>query len=211
MGRPRHPPRTADELLDAAERLIETDGVGALSVRRVAEAAGTTTRAVYSLYGSKDGLVAALGRRAFELLGEGIARVLETDDPAGDLVDAGLTVFRRFATEHPSLFRVAVQRAAPGPGYETVEGFQTEARQAWGGLEERVRRLEVAGLLGGRLSYDAAIEFHALCEGLAALELRGMLPAGREEAYWRDALGALVHGFADSPGEERASLRGIRG
>ena len=153
MGRPRHQPRTADELLDAAERLIEAEGVGALSVRRVAEAAGTTTRAVYSLYGSKDGLVAALGRRAFELLGEGVSEVPATDDPAADLVEAGISVFRRFSLEHPSLFRVAVQRTLPGPGYAT--GFGAEAGWALRRLEQKVQRLHDAGLLGGRTVREA--------------------------------------------------------
>jgi hypothetical protein len=43
---------------------------------------------------------------------------------------------------------------------------------------------------------DAATEFHALCEGLAALELRGQLTTGDSEQIWRDALTALVNGFS---------------
>ena len=66
MGRPReHDERTAERLLDAAERIVEAKGLDSLSVRVVAHATGTTTRAVYSLFGSKDGLVVALGKRAF--------------------------------------------------------------------------------------------------------------------------------------------------
>ncbi|HST17911.1 MAG TPA: TetR/AcrR family transcriptional regulator [Gaiellaceae bacterium] len=204
MGRPRHQPRTADDLLDAAERLIEAEGVGALSLRRVAESAGTTTRAVYSLFGSKDGLVTALGQRAFELLGEGVDRVPQTDDAAGDLVEAGISVFRRFSLEHPSLFRVAVQRTLPGPGYAT--GFGAEAGRAMRRLEQKVQRLEDAGILGGRTVREATTAFHAMCEGLAALELRGLLPEGHEGAAWRDGLGTLVRGFAAVPAEEPASL-----
>jgi AcrR family transcriptional regulator len=203
MGRPRHQPRTADELLDAAERLVETEGVGALSVRRVAEAAGTTTRAVYSLYGSKDGLVTALGARAYELLRIGIEGFPTTDDPAGDLVEAGIAVFRAFAVSHPSLFRVSVQRTLEGPGFAPID--RAEAYEAWVGLEAKVARVD----LGGRSVNDAASSFHALCEGLAALELRCMLPAGREEAFWRDALGTLVRGFAAVPADEPASLPSV--
>ena len=205
MGRPRaHADRTARALLDAAERIVEAEGVGALSVRHVAEAAGTTTRAVYSLFGSKDGLVSALGSRAYELLRGGLEELPTTDDPAADLVEAGLRVFRRFAVEHPSLFRVGVQRTLEGPGYAPID--RAEARDAWVGLEAKIARLE----LGGRSVHEAATEFHALCEGLAALELRCMLPAGREEAAWRDGLGALVRGFAADRDEEPASLPGIR-
>ena len=40
------------------------------------------------------------------------------------------------------------------------------------------------------------IKFHALCEGLAAIELRGQMTSGEEMRIWRDALTALVAGFA---------------
>src|SRR5437016_1282609 len=111
MGRPKeHDERTAAALLDAAERIVDTEGVEALSVRRVAEAGRTTTRAVYSLYGSKEALVDALGARAFELLGAAITELPATRDPAADLVEAGVVVFRRFVVEHPSLFAIGFQR-----------------------------------------------------------------------------------------------------
>src|SRR6478609_8874148 len=70
MGRPRvHDEATAEALLDAAERIVAADGPEALSTRRVADQAGTTTRAVYSLFESKEGLLVALGNRAFQMLG----------------------------------------------------------------------------------------------------------------------------------------------
>jgi hypothetical protein len=50
--------------------------------------------------------------------------------------------------------------------------------------------------LGGRSVHDGALEFHALCEGLAAVEARGMFRDGEAERLWREALGALVRGFA---------------
>ena len=53
MGRPKeHDARTAAALLEAAESVVQSDGVDALSVRRVADEVGTSTRAVYSLFGS---------------------------------------------------------------------------------------------------------------------------------------------------------------
>ena len=148
MGRPReHDERTRAALLAAAERLVAEGGPGALSVRAVAEGAGTTTRAVYSVFGSKDGLlVQALARRAFEFLYAEIDKLEETDDPAADLIDIGLLVFRRLVREHPALYRIAFQRVVPGmdAGPEL-----TAARQrAWNQLVGKVERLEAAGLLG---------------------------------------------------------------
>ena len=74
--------------------------------------------------------------------------------------------------------------------------FNAIASVAFAGLEVRVARLEHAGLLGGRRAREVAMEFHALCEGLAAVELRGLMAHGQEDRIWRDALSALVSGFA---------------
>jgi AcrR family transcriptional regulator len=193
VGRPRrHGSETAERLLDAAERIVEAEGLDALTVRRVADEVGTTTRAVYSVFGSKDGLVVALGIRAFDFLRETIAVVPETDDPAADLVEAGVRVFRRFAIEHPSLFEVGFRECLPDRVRDAADAALT-------GLIHRVERLEAAGLLGARTVPDGVLAFHSLCEGLASVELRGWLLDIDGEALWRDALEALVRGFVLAP------------
>jgi AcrR family transcriptional regulator len=197
VGRPReHDERTAAALLDAAERIVDQSGVEALSVRRVADDVGTTTRAVYSLFGSKDGLLAALGTRAYEMLGAGIRAMPATADRSADLVEAGVEVFRRFALEHPSLFKIAVQRSIGPPGL--APEFTNAQLAAFDGLKASVARLEEADLLGGRSIRDAATQFHALCEGLAALELRGQIGPDDGERIWREAISGLVAGFSVS-------------
>jgi AcrR family transcriptional regulator len=195
MGRPReHDERTAAALLEAAERIIEDGGVDALSVRGVADAVGVTTRAVYSVYGSKEGLLVALGAHGSRLLARAVGAQRRTADPARDLAVAGLR-FRAWALEHPSLFRVAVQRLLPDPALAAK--FGAAANEAFAVLEGKVQRVQDAGQLGKRTVRDAAVEYHALCEGLASVELRGaLIPAGAEERVWRDALAALVAGFA---------------
>lgn len=201
MGRPReHDEHTRVALIAAAERLVAEGGPDALSVRAAAEAARTTTRAVYTLFGSKDGLVDALAQRAFEILHVGLDELPETDDPGADLVEVGTAVFRRFVTEHPSLFRIAFQRIVPGlrAGPELTE----ERRRTLDRLEARIQRAEHAGLLGGKSVRDATVQFNAMCEGLANAELRGttlrILPEGDEERVWRDGLLTVVQGFGAS-------------
>ena len=200
MGRPReHDERTRAALLAAAEQIVAERGPAALSVRAVAEAAGTSTRAVYSLFGSKDGLlVEALARDAFRFLFTEIEKLGETGDPVADLIAVGVPVFRRLVREHPALYRIAFQRIVPGldAGPEL-----TAARQrAWSQLVAKVERLERAGLLGDKAAPEAALEFNAMLEGLANAELRGavlrLLPEGNEEETWRNALATLVRGFA---------------
>ena len=199
MGRPKeHSEQTRAELRAAAERLVARGGPSALSVRAVAREAGTTTRAVYSLFGSRDGLlVDALAQGAFEFLFDEIGKLPETDDPAADLIAVGALAFRRLVLEHPAGYRIAFQRVAPGlkPGPEL-----TAARsRAWSQLTAKVQRLADANLLGTKPVREAAVEFNAMLEGLANAELRGdvfrNLPAGGERQAWDNALTTLVHGF----------------
>lgn len=200
MGRPReHDDETRAALRAAAERLVAEGGAAAFSVRAVADEAGTTTRAVYSLFGSKEGLlVDALAQGAFEFLFDEIDALVETDDPVADLIAVGVPVFRRLVVEHPALFRIAFQRVVPGlqPGPEL-----TAARQrAWTQLLAKVQRVEDAGLLGDRSAPEAAVELIAMLEGLGNAELRGgvlrTLPEGHEEETWRNALATVVNGFS---------------
>ena len=185
-------------------------------MRAVAREVGTTTRAVYSLFGSKEGLlVDALAQSAFEFLADGIDELPETDDPIADLVAVGVPVFRSLVLEHPALYRIAFQRIAPNfpAGPEVVKARE----RALAGLLGKVERLAQADLLGKKTTLEAAVEFNAMLEGLANAELRGTilrnLPTGEEQRTWREALTTVVHGLAfnDHHFLSRARTRGITG
>jgi AcrR family transcriptional regulator len=193
MGRPRrHLQPTAAALLTAAEALVEVEGVSALTVRRVAAEVGTSTRAVYATYGSKEALLVALGRKAFEILDDELSALPTTSDPVGDLVEIGL-IFRRFTIEHPTLFAIGIQRRDVSSRLSPE--IQATAAGAFGKLEQRFRPLEASGRLAAPSTRSAACTFHALCEGLASLESRSMLPKDDEEASWREALAFLLSGL----------------
>src|SRR5262245_28597197 len=200
MGRPReHNEATRTAILEAAERIVADRGPAALSVRAVADTAGTTTRAVYSLFGSKDGLlVEALARDAFEFLYTEYEKFPETDDPAADLVESALVVFRRLVQDHPTLYRIAFQRIVPG--LEAGPELVATRQRAWEQLVARVERLRPAGQLGEKPAPEAAVEFIAMMDGLGSAELRGavlrLLPEGDEEQAWRNALTSVVRGWS---------------
>jgi AcrR family transcriptional regulator len=201
MGRPREHDDATRELLRAkAERIVAEEGLEALSVRALADAARTTTRAVYSTFGSKEGLVDALAQTAFEFLYTEIAALPETEDPISDVIGLAVKVFRRLALDHPVLYRIAFQRVAPGlrAGREVAASRQ----RAFAQLQGKIRRLERAGLLGRTSLREATIAIEAMMEGLSNAELRGrtlpILPAGKEEQAWRRALSTLIRGFRTS-------------
>lgn len=195
VGRPRrHDERTAEALLDAAEAIVAGGGPDALSVRRVAAQAGTTTRAVYSVFESKEGMIVALGNRAFEMLGSWMADLKRTDDPASDLLEGTVGNFRRWVLEHPALFRIALQRAEIPP--ELAERFRPTQLKALADLVELVSRaLGLEGGLANSEIREATAKFDAMCEGLALLELRGALAPNRAEQIWRDGISSLIAGM----------------
>jgi AcrR family transcriptional regulator len=206
MGRPReHDDDVRAALLAAAEHLVERDGAEALSVRTVADTVGTTTRAIYSVFGSKAGLLEALAARLFELLSAAIDAVELTSDPAADLITASLDGFRRTALEHAALYNLVFLRVVPDLALGAH--FQEVAGRAFGRLELLIARVVPAASVAERRV--AAHAVHALTEGLATMELRGALGPQRTAARtWRAALTALIGGLqGESSAPSSASSR----
>jgi AcrR family transcriptional regulator len=194
VGRPKeHDQAIRLALLDAAESLIAERGPEALSVRAVADAVGTTTRAVYSLFGSKAGLLEALAVRLFELLSAAVDATKLTDDPIADVVTASLHGFRHVARKHTSLYNLVFLRVVPD--LEMSDEFATIAKQTFNQLEELVGR--IAPNSTQTKSKFTAQMVHALTEGLVGMELRGSLGSPKQaEIIWRDALTTLCQGIA---------------
>src|SRR6476646_3275351 len=87
MGRPKeHGTRTREALLAAATEILGHEGAGAVSVRRVAERAGTTTRAVYVPFGDQQGLLRALFQVAAETMRRHHEAVPVDEDPLRELM-----------------------------------------------------------------------------------------------------------------------------
>jgi|FLYL01.1.fsa_nt_gi AcrR family transcriptional regulator len=204
MGRPRrHDQHTAQALLDAAEDMV-ANGTTWPSLRAVAEKAGTTTRAVYTLFGSKEGLVAALAERGFGLLESSVSSVPHTSDPLEDLVEAGLR-FRRFALDHPSLFRLTFERVPAE--VLAASGVAESGYQSFRALRRLVRRAQQAGALPDDMTAnELSYTFHAVCQGLASCELAGkpppvgasmwpMIDGSDPEFLWRRTLRAFLQGL----------------
>lgn len=87
-------------LLAAAREIFEAGGLPALSVRRVAEAAGCTTMQVYSRLGGKDGLLQALFDEGFEALSSAQQAVPKAL-PAAERVRRLCHEYLRIAAERP--------------------------------------------------------------------------------------------------------------
>jgi AcrR family transcriptional regulator len=193
---PRVKQRTTElrsALLDAASARLEA-GDAALTARSVAAAAGTSTAALYELFGDKSGLLRSLFYDAFRRLELVLGGVAHTDDSRADLL-AVLGTARRFGLEHPLLFELMFSRPfaefRPTPDDE----------RAGTGTHAAVMRFVDAAIDAGVIAgdrVDLAQVLIATNRGLIASELAGILASSAcgAQRRWQLAIDALLDGLA---------------
>ncbi|MFC7107555.1 TetR/AcrR family transcriptional regulator [Nonomuraea rubra] len=109
-------------ILDAAKRLLVTEGPAALTVRRISGEVGCSTKVIYTLFGGKDGLGEALWLEGFARFEQVLLSVPARDDPF-ERLHLGLMAYREYALSEPDYYRVMFQGALPGlnPSPEAVQ------------------------------------------------------------------------------------------
>ena len=198
MGRPKeHGATTRAQLLVAAGRVLAQEGAAALSLRRVAEEVGTTTRAIYSLFGNKEGLLSAMYDQMSDAFTHAHEAVAPRADVLNELLELALA-YRKTALAHPNLYPLVVGPAVPGytPAPDRIE----RARRGLARALQAIERGVAAGTFVGRDANTIAHAVWALLHGLTTLELAGALGSRRRaEALWRDAVSSLLKSFGQAP------------
>ena len=185
------PPVNADDLptrlVDEAARLLVERGPAGLSLRKLAAAVGVSTMPVYTLFGDKQGLLAAMHREGFRRLGEALAAVPRTEDALADVIALGVA-YRQAALASPHLYGLMFGRMAPdfSPGAEA----QAAADLTYQPLVEAVARCQQAGSFTGDDPDRIALHLWAVAHGMVNLELNEQLPGpGDPEETYLEALG----------------------
>src|SRR5919112_6817822 len=112
MGSVASTSTTRETLLDAALRLLEERGPGALRIRDLAAAAEQSTMGVYTHFGSKQGLLEQLYLHGFERLEERLSSVPSDGQRRHELLEFALA-YRQFALDNEALYGLMFERAAP--------------------------------------------------------------------------------------------------
>lgn len=158
-------------LLEAAARLLGEEGPAALSTRRLAREAGTSTMAVYTHFGGMPALVREVVAEGFARLHARVAEVAASGDPIEDLGRIA-AAYRANALADPHLYAVMFGSASLG-GYRLHEDELDVGLEAFGQL---VGAVELA-MEAGRLRRDdpAAVAGQLWCalHGYVMLELSG--------------------------------------
>ena len=159
-----------EEILDAAESLLESEGPAALTMRRVAEAMGIRAPSLYKHIANKDDIEAGLQERALRNL----TAVLS---PAGSDLRKITTIYRAWAKAHPGLYELATRR----PLRRDVIPAEVEAAAA----------APIVAAAAGDAHRARAL--WALAHGLIDLELAGRFPPDADlDETWRAALAPFL-------------------
>jgi AcrR family transcriptional regulator len=169
-------------LLEAAARVLSVDGPTALTTRRVAAEAGTSTMGVYTHFGSMTDLATAVVVEGFRRLGDRLRAVPRTDDALADL--AGLiAAYRGNAHANQPLYTVMFASASLG-GFRRTSPEQMEiGRDTYDEFTDVIRRAIEAGQLVGTDPVLITSEVWAAMHGTLLLEFAG---------FFRDQVGPAV-------------------
>lgn len=196
-------------IVGAAQGLLDAEGPHAVTTRRVAEAAGTSTQSIYTLFGSKGGVLRALYRQGFADLAREMAGAGGRDPVAR--LRALARAYREAARRRPHLHELLFGR--PVAEFAPDEDDLAVARTAFGHLVEAVREAQAAGVLGGGDPAAVARHFWIVVHGWTTLEAAGVLGTEdprRVEAWYDDAVEAALAAFRGTKAPARGRVLGRR-
>lgn len=178
MARPRtHNDELRSRLMDEALEVVAAHGLASLALRALAERAGTSTTAVYALFGSKEALQRAVLLRAFEDFAANQESLPATDDPVTDIAGLGV-LYVQWAVDHPRLYEAmfggAIAGLAPSP--EIIAAGD----RAVAGVTDAVRRAIDAGVFRPADVATVVLSLWSQVHGLATLTIADHLPAGAD-------------------------------
>lgn len=196
MARVRKAPAGVDvryALLDAAGQLLLAEGADGMTTRRLAALAGTTTQAIYTEFGGKEGIARAMYREGFQRLEARMRAVTETSDPLLDLLQLG-RAYRQAALDSPHFYDVMFGR--PIPQFTPDADDLTASLIALDLLSGAITRVIATGaLVSGADADDIAQWLWAVAHGVVSLELSGSLDV--DDATYDNYLHRSLAGFVN--------------
>lgn len=167
----------ADAVVDAAERLADSDGLEALSLARVAAELCVRPPSLYAHVGGLGDLKRRLAIRGLRELA-GLMQAAVAGRAGGDALRAAAGAYRGYALEHPGV-------------YASFQGAPAAGDVEWENAGASVVDVVLAVLRGYELDGDAAIHatriLRASLHGFASLEAGGgfAIPLDLDESFER--------------------------
>jgi AcrR family transcriptional regulator len=186
---------TSERIAAAAGKLLEAEGSGAVTMRRVAALARITAMAVYRHYADRDALLNALADEGFTELAARLDAI-KLDGAMNARLRKVLDVNLDFALQHPHLFELMFLHTRKG-----ARQFPRDFVAGKSPTGNRFAELVTEGIRCGVLRkvdvWEVVFESGALLQGLIMLYLGGRVAATEQEfrAICHRAMGRYIDGI----------------
>lgn len=156
----------------AARQIAASDGWSAVTIRRLADAIEHSQPVIYSHFGNRDAIVAAVAVEGFQELGQALRQAAQGSPDRQQAIGHVGTAYLSFAREHPALYEAMF--AMPTGLHFAQAATRPELREAFAALK--------AVVTPSKGNDEVATEtFWAALHGLAELERSGRIRASARE------------------------------
>ena len=198
-------------------RILERDGLPALSARNLAAETGTSTMAVYTHFGGMTGVIDAIAGEVFVRFTQALTEVEQTDDPVADFFVMGLA-YREFALANPQRYQLIFGTSSP----ESLTGYRDRSHRhgqrhrigpSWPASFEALRNMVRRMIAAGRIRDDGELaiagRLWSLTHGEVMLEMAGFF--GHEGHGLTQILAPLTVDVLVGMGDDRERIEPIAG
>lgn len=167
----------SQQLLDIASELLDSEGPHALSLRRLADAVGTSTQSVYTEFGGKPGLADALFRLGYQRLADHIDSLELPQNPIERIVALG-HAYRHVARTHPAHYELMTSH--PIAEYQPPTESLAFAVSTMRPLRDAIASATASGAIAGDPT-SLARDLWAAGHGYVSLEINGLIEVSDDD------------------------------
>jgi AcrR family transcriptional regulator len=183
------------EISAAALRLLEKEGVEAVSMRRVAKAVGITPMAIYHHFPSRDDLLRSITDGEFEKLLQFSLRRLQRGRRESALLNI-LDGYLDYAVAYPNLFDYVFLKPRPD-ARRFPQDFRARKSPTLNLMADAVADAMKTGVLRKDDPWDVAMALWAQAHGCVTLYRAGRFGLSERQfrAFYRGSLRRLLNGL----------------
>lgn len=190
---------TKVRLMESARDIYLSEGLQALSMRKVAKLAGVSTMATYRHFTNKEDLINHVILEGFRIFQGYFYRALEGHTPA-ERLQLSADSYLDFALENPKYYEVMFMASTQFTNTHHDEKVQAVIRAAVQFLYDRINDCVNAGVLEGPASRRKVLHLWSHSHGLVSLYLSGHLDTHTPfRELYQESMNTIFRGMGYQP------------
>jgi AcrR family transcriptional regulator len=182
------PKQTKSKLIETTLSLYLNGGIDAVSMRKVASAAGLSTMAAYRHFKNKDDMLNHVVMEGFRRFQDYFSRASAETDPIASL-KLCMTLYAEFAKAQPEFYQMLFMARLKSDDPELDKRCEQQIQMAHLFLSARVKACIREGLIEECDAKDCALRLWSLCHGIVSLQVLGHLhPEQNFTAFYQDSI-----------------------